>query len=438
MAKQADSKKATSHLIADYVAKYSNPSSGAGYKGAVESFLRCTYGLKKEERKTHDYEGLLVDYLNDKKRKHSEDIKTFSEYLIKNSKSKQSVRQVLTYAVKFLKSQGVVILQDFIQDIKRECKGGAATIDETLTNEMICKILQGADVRNRAIFLVAASSGLRIGEMLSLSMKDINLESNPARITIRADKSKNKHARFTFITTEAKDAVQAWIKNMDAYLLNSSKHNQNLMAAGIKTAPVKTDSDLLFPVTDSSVNAAWTACQIKAGFHAKGESKSFKFHSLRKFFYSRLSMALPEKLVQALVGHNGYLDGSYLRITPEYAACEYLKVMDVLTCCIPERVKESIKTLTIETAQLKKQDETQYESIEYLRSVNQQQQKQISAMMQNLTRLNERFGDQDIRLGKFDEGQTEEEYLNSLRAIGYTITFTPENGGMILERKPKE
>jgi hypothetical protein len=70
--------------------------------------------------------------------------------------------------------------------------------------------------------------------------------------------------------------------------------------------------------------------------------------------------------------------------------------------------------------------------------VNQQQQKQITAMMQNLTRLNERFGDQDIRMGRFDEGQTEEEYLNSLRAIGYTITFTPDNGGMILERKPKE
>lgn len=387
MAKAKAERKTNSKIIADYVAKYSNPSSGAGYKGAIESFLRCTYGLKKEDRKNHDYEALLVQYLNDKNRKHSEDIKAFSVYLIKNSKSKQSVRQVLTYAVKFLKAQGVVILQDFVQDIKRETKGGSATIDETLTNEIICKILQGADVRNRAIFLVAASSGLRIGELLSLSMKDINLDSNPVRLIVRADKSKNKHARFTFITTEAKDAVQAWLKNKDSYLKQSAKHNQNLIAAGVKTAPVKTDSDLLFPVTDSSVNAAWESCLIKAGLHAKGESKSFKFHSLRKFFYSRLSMALPEKLVQALVGHNGYLDGSYLRITPEYAACEYLKVMDVLTCCIPERVKESIKTLTIETAELKKQDATQYESIEYLRNVNKAQSDALKAQQAQLNEL---------------------------------------------------
>lgn len=374
--------KATSTKIRDYVSKYSNASSGAGYKGAIESFLRSVYELDKKDSSgnRHDYEALLVQYLGDKKRNHSQDVKTFSEKLIRESKSKQSARQILTYAVKFLRVQGIVVLPEFVQDIKRECKGGAATIDETLTNELICKILRGADVRNRAIFLVAASSGLRIGELLSLTMDDISFDSHPVMVKVSADRAKNKHARFSFITYEAADAVKAWMKHRDAYLLESAKHNQNLMKAGHKTAPVKTDSNLLFPVSDSSVNAAWESCLIKAGLHAKNKEKVFKFHSLRKFFYSRLAMALPEKLVQSLVGHNGYLDNSYLRVTPEYAGAEYLKVQDVLTCCVPESIKATIKTLERETEQLARQDATQYESIEYLRETNAKLQEQILDM----------------------------------------------------------
>lgn len=394
--------KVGSTKIGDFVAKYSNKSSGAGYRSSIESFLRSTYNLEKQdvEKKKPDYEILLDQYLADKKRKHSEDVKKFSEKLIQDSRSKQSARQILTYAVKFLRVHGVIVLPEFVQDIKRECKGGAATLDETLTNELICKILQTADVRNRAIFLCAASSGLRIGELLSLSMNDIKLDSIPVKITIKASMAKNKTARFTFITPEAADAVQAWLKVKDSYLIQSAKHNQNLIdRAGqaakkdqnkiIKSSPVKTDSDLLFPVSDSQVNASWEACLIKAGLHVKGENKSFKFHSLRKFFYSRLAMALPEKLVQALVGHNGYLDGSYLRVTPEYAGAEYLKVQDVLTCCVPETVKSTIKTLTVKTEELRKSDGIQYESIEYLRSVNREQQEAIATMREQIAEIME-------------------------------------------------
>jgi hypothetical protein len=126
---------------------------------------------------------------------------------------------------------------------------------------------------------------------------------------------------------------------------------------------------------------------IKAGLHNRNEVKTFKFHSLRKFFYSRLAMALPEKLVQALVGHNGYLDSSYLRITPEYAAAEYAKVQDVLTCCVPESVKGIIQTLTTTTATLQKQDAIQYESIEYLREVNKKNEARMDALQATVDAL---------------------------------------------------
>lgn len=392
MAKKAESQKKGMGKIASYVAKYSNASSGAGYKGAIEAFLRSVYKLEKKgtdgKKITHDYENLFDTYLTEN-RNRSQDVKMFSEYLVRESTSKQSARQILTYAAKFLRAYGVEVLPETVQDIKREIKGGSATIEKTLTGEIICHALKGADVRNRAIFLTLASSGLRIGEALSLSMKDIDLDSTPVKIVVRAAKSKNKQARFTFITPEAADAVRAWIRNRDTYLQGSAKHNQNLIKAGV-SAPVNTDSDLLFPVSDSQVNAAWETCLRKAGLYAQDAETGrnvYRIHALRKFFYSQLSMALPEKLVQYLVGHSGYLDGSYMRITPEYAAAEFLKVQDCLTCCVPETVKATIRDLTRTTVNLQKQDGIQLESIEYLRSVNKQMAARLDTLQETVNAL---------------------------------------------------
>ena len=111
-------------------------------------FLRCIFKLDKADKAGHNYEDLLDQYLEDKKRNRSADVKVFSECLIKESVSKQSARQRLTYAVKFLRAQGVSILDEDVQDIKREAKGGAATVDKALTAGVICQAIKGADVRN--------------------------------------------------------------------------------------------------------------------------------------------------------------------------------------------------------------------------------------------------------------------------------------------------
>ena len=53
--------------IAAFVSSYSNKSTGAGYKNAAESFLRCMYGLPKKDASgtkiEHNYESLFDQYL---------------------------------------------------------------------------------------------------------------------------------------------------------------------------------------------------------------------------------------------------------------------------------------------------------------------------------------------------------------------------------------
>lgn len=389
MATKPESKK-----IAEYVARYSNKSSGAGYKGAIESFLRSAYNLPKTDDKgkkaSYDYESLFEQYITDDKRNHGKDVKAFVECLNRVSKSKQSTRQILTYAVKFLRSHGVTISPDFVQDIKRETKGGAETIAKPLSGDKICHALKGASVRDRAIILCLASSGLRIGELLSLDMKDIDLNSNPVMITIRASKSKNKHSRFTFITPEAADAVRLWLDNRAEYIKASSKHNQNLIAMN-RSAPVQTDSNLLFPVSDSMINAAWETCLRKAGLYLQDEDTGrniYRLHSLRKFFDTTLSNTdMPEKLVQYFIGHLSELENKYYVPTIEHASAQYLKYQDSLSCCTDERTKAKINGLAIRTEELetiveevKEDKKEQRESIEYLRAMHKKDQENIAIM----------------------------------------------------------
>lgn len=371
--------KKPSGKIAAYVAKYSNPSSGAGYKSAIEAFLRCMYGLQKigsnGKKIVHDYESLFDSYLSDKKRDKIADITEFSGCLVRVSVSKQSARQQLTYAVKFLRAHGVNILKDDIQDIKREAKGGAATVDKVMDHNVICKALKGSDVRSRAIILVLASSGLRIGELLSLSMSDINMNMEPAMLTVRAENSKNGQARYTFMTSEAKDAVVDYLNVREKYIVRADKH-----AEVLGVSPRK-ETDLLFPVTDSSVNKLWETMLRNAGLYTRDEKSGrnqYRIHSLRKFFISQLSMAGARTLAEHLAGHTGYLDASYRQVSPEFAAREYLKLQSVLVVCIPESIKQGIRVADEKIGILMEKTELQTESLEGMKIINAQLREQMT------------------------------------------------------------
>jgi len=343
------------------------------------------FGLEKIDSNgkkiTHDYERLFDEYLSDKKRDKVADITAFSTCLVRESVSKQSARQQLTYAVKFLRAHGINILKDDIQDLKREAKGGAATVDRVMTADVICKALKGSDVRSRALILVLASSGMRIGECLSLSMSDIDLNMTPTMINIRAENSKNGQGRYSFITPEAKDAVIDYLKVRNDYIVRADKH-----AKVLGVSPRK-ETDLLFPVTDSSVNKTWETMLRGTGLYTRDEKSGrnqYRIHSLRKFFISQLSLAGARTLAEHLAGHTGYLDASYRQVSPEFAAREYLKIESVLTVCIPESVKNGIKLQDEKIGILMEKSELQNESLEGMRAINAQLREQMKKQAEEI------------------------------------------------------
>ena len=376
--------------ISDFTSKYSNKSTASGYKNSIESFLRCINSLPKKDKTgkklQHDYETLFDQYLKDKKRDRNADFVKFSNSLKEDAVSAQSARQVMTFARYVLNAHGIKLKDVVIKDLKREMKGGAGTIDKVMTAKVIDAALKEMDVRGRTLVLTLASSGARLNEVLSLKLSDIDLESNPVKITIRGVNAKNKQTRFTFISHEAAQCVRAWLKKRDEYLKIATTRNKGLIGIG-KSSEKITDTDLLFPFSDNAANSMWeTALRASGQFTLDPTTgrNQYRIHSFRKFFISQLSMAGQKVLAEHLSGHLGYLDASYRQVSSEQAGAEYLKVQDVVTIGIPMEYKEKAK-------EQDKKLQMQGESIEGLRSINDRLQNQMQVVQEQNAALQVRL-----------------------------------------------
>lgn len=426
--------KEASGRIASFVNRYSNPSTAAGYKGAIESFIRCMCKLEKLDKTghkiMHDYEQLFSDYCDEYKGKRDKidqthdtvkreeltasynasltlDFSTFARCLATECKSKQSARQIMTYARKLLEVNGIIVPEEEVMHLKRELKGGRANVDQDITGEMICRIVSGADVRGRAIVLTLAASGLRHNELLSLKLEKktdddsyIDMNHKPAKIYISAKDSKNKEPRFTFITTEAKKALAEWLKVRDEYIKTAAKHTQNLKASGnIEEAPDNSSDPRIFPYSDNAINSMWVTLLNRANLYTDKKTRNpYRIHGLRKFFISAVSYAGKKSLAEYLAGHTGYLDASY-RQAPATAAPDYKKIESVLRCCIETDVKEELTTQKAELSTLRESTAVTKDAYMAMKATNERLEMQVQRMEEQMQAMER----QQARLAKVVE-----------------------------------
>jgi integrase len=68
------------------------------------------------------------------------------------------------------------------------------------------------DIKGKGLFLVLASSGMRIGEALRLKVEDVDLSSYTPGINVNGEYAKTGNPRIAFISFEAKDSLEEWLK----------------------------------------------------------------------------------------------------------------------------------------------------------------------------------------------------------------------------------
>jgi len=280
------------------------------YRSALFNFLdfvngspvRTGYATTESKEQ---YEVIAAEYL--KGEDFGKDVEGFVRTL-KDTPPKTA--QVYIAAIRDWLIYNRVQLSDFDKhQIKKQMpKGGAVSFEAELDHEKIRLILAHADSTwIRAIILMLASSGMRINELLSLTHDDVERKGKCWRVKIQGKNTKTREKRYTFISSEAAAAFQAWERGRPQYLKASR---------GFCNGKDKSEDDRIFPMSDENVRSAFNGILKKAGIYAQDKDTNrsdLTPHSFRKFFLSQIKIKMPAPVAELLVGHRGYLDDAYSR-----------------------------------------------------------------------------------------------------------------------------
>jgi len=194
----------------DYLEQFGSQSTVRAYKGALKDFFRILYGSSEP------VEELAEKYFSER-RNHEEDIQSFMVWL--KGRPPKTVSLKLAAVRIFLMENGVELPQRYWRRLRGRIRGRRAiTLDKIPSPAELRKILLHVPIHGKALFLVLASSGLRIGEALKLKLNDLELAPDPARINVRGEYTKSGNSRAAFISREAREAVQEWLNVRDRYL----------------------------------------------------------------------------------------------------------------------------------------------------------------------------------------------------------------------------
>ena len=226
-------------------------------------------------------------------------------------------------------------------------------VDRAYMHEDIKKILDVSDLRAKTIVLVMASSGLRIGALPDLRLRNLEKIDSLYKITVY-EGSNSQY--FTFCSPECSSYI-------NAYLDFRTMHGENLNKDSFLIREQFDISDLeqiKYESKGMSINgiiSLLTVILLKSGVRTikhKGRQEVARAHGFRKTFTTQLinSKVNPE-IREMLLGHKIGLASCYYRPTEQEMLNEYLKAVPLLTISNEERLKFKLEqTITIERTQL--------------------------------------------------------------------------------------
>lgn len=296
--------------LSEFLEVLNSKSTKDSYTWAVRGFLEAIF-----KHKTVDLEQAVERYFS-KKRDYEKDIRTFQVAL--KSRPPKSQRFALSVIRNFLLENDVELKALFWKRVSRQIKGSKArTNDKVPSNADLKSILAYMPIQGRALYLVLSSSGMRIGEALALSLSELDLKSDPPRVLIRGENSKTGDNRTVFLSSEAKEALEDWLKVRDRYLKGAISKSHRWKDS---------EDSRVFPFTTQNAYVIWYNALEKAGFKAKDNGTgryTIHPHVLRKFYRTRLGGVIHVDIVEALMGHEGYLTNEYRRPSEEDLAKSY-------------------------------------------------------------------------------------------------------------------
>ena len=225
---------------------------------------------------------------------------------------------------------------------------------EALTKEILVKLLRNLDAKLETAVLVATSSGMRVGEIAGLTLADIEFNHEPVKINIRAETSKSREDRETYLTNEASEALKDYLKRYFGWKEDSTNSQLEGLRIFGRTSKIKTGNvkgrlpKLEEQLTDAILLQKTLHRRIakvpELNRLARNGRKGIHFHAFREFFYTVVSNVSGSNFAHALMGHHEYLD-TYYALSEKQQIKMYQKAVPYLTVSDYSKIEQDLEKI---------------------------------------------------------------------------------------------
>jgi len=313
------------YSLIEFSRSYRSKGSQDAAKVSLAKFFEMIYHLTPPRYRKPDWYEMLDSYsLNylEESRDYSKDLLGYVWSL--DEFAPKTVQKDISFVKLWLENNDIELKKSSLNTVHRAMPISYPISEEDeISPDILKRMMSHTKQPLKSIILVMLSSGMRIGECLSLDLADLNLESEPTELTIRAKKTKTKKFRYTFISSEARSEVREWLRIRDSYMITARKR-----WTGSKPWD-ECPSSLVFPFAQPTINSMLRTVLKKSDlFRVDDTTRHMTIHShmFRKFFISQLKAGgMNEDMAEMLAGHVGPYQGAYQQYTKEQVKKTYLQ-----------------------------------------------------------------------------------------------------------------
>jgi integrase len=322
--------------IAEFLEQYPSRGTKHSYSTGINAFLSFinqytrTGGQRITPEDRMRFEVFAEHYINDG-RDYEQDLIDFSRYCDQHY-APTSGRLYINIVKEFLSHYDIEFTRKQQKRILNKAPDGGPVSEEAdLSKDMLQKLLNVCDIRMKALVLVLLTSGMRIGEVVTIHDKDIEIAPNQSYGIVslrgvsrkREAKLKNRHSRTTFIGKEAVKALLQWYEVRAGYIERSCKRSRD------RWKPSDLNDGRIFPFGIPSLGESLRTALKNSNLFTKDDETGrslVHFHLFRKYFITTMTNSgIPEKFVDFYAGHLGELDRAYQKQTKEKLLEVYMR-----------------------------------------------------------------------------------------------------------------
>jgi len=309
-------------------------------------------------QKYMDYVGKDKDpFFGDNSKLIQECIIDFIIKMKEQNKTYSAIHNYVTPIISFYKINDIVLntkkINKFLPEYVKVKK------DRPYTHDEISKLLEIADEKMRVVILLLASTGIRIGGIPSLMLRNLEEIEDSYKVTVYENTNEEY---ITFTTPECKKAIDSYLGmrksygekiNGDSYLIREYFNNRD-------PNRIRKPHKLTVYTLEWKLMELAKRCLIRKiehqteGKYIASMRKDVAIaHGFRKFFATICERSKVDPEVrERLLGHDIGLTLVYVKKSVEEIYEEYEKAIDNLTIDPANRLRKKIQTLQVEKSLL--------------------------------------------------------------------------------------